>query len=60
MSEQKISLVSDLVNHYIYQLENPDWGQLMIALYDYGYTSGEVYRIMENVRSEGVAPCEIK
>jgi hypothetical protein len=47
-------LVTDLANHYIYRLENPDWGQLMIALYDYGFTSGQVYDIMQSIREEGV------
>jgi hypothetical protein len=47
-------LVTDLVNHYIYRMENPDWGQLMIVLYDYGFTSGQVYDIMQSIREEGV------
>jgi hypothetical protein len=50
----KIELATDLVNHYIYQLENPNWGQLMISLMNEGFTSKEVYVIMNRVREEGV------
>jgi len=48
------ALVTDLVNEHIYRPENPNWGQLMVVLYDYGFTSGQVYSIMTSVREEGV------
>jgi len=43
-------LIEDLVNHYIYKEQNPNWAELQVALYDYGYTMGEVYNILRDVR----------
>ena len=43
-------LIDDLVNHYIYKEQNPNWAELQVALYDYGYTMGEVYNILRDVR----------
>jgi len=43
-------LIQELVNHYIYGASNPDWANLQVALYDYGYTIGEVYNILRDVR----------
>lgn len=54
LNATKIELATNLVNHYIYQLENPDWGRLMIDLMNEGFTSKEVYVIMNKVREEGV------
>lgn len=44
------NLIQELVNHYIYKAPNPDWANLQIALYDYGYTMSEVYNILRDVR----------
>lgn len=44
------NLIQELVNHYIYKTPNPDWANLQVALYDYGYTMGEVYNILQDVR----------
>ena len=48
-------LIEDLVTHYIYQHPsgNPDWGALQIALGDYGFTSGQVFEILNDVRQGG-------
>jgi len=54
LNATKIELATNLVNRYIYELENPDWGQLMISLLNEGLTSKEVYVIMNKVREEGV------
>lgn len=43
-------LIEELVNHYIYRAPDPDWANLQVALYDYGYTMGEVYNILRDVR----------
>jgi hypothetical protein len=48
-------IVKELVEHYIYQPEHPNWGELMVALYDYGHTTSQVYAIMNTVREEGFA-----
>lgn len=50
MTEQKNDLVQSLVEHYIYRPHNPDWANLQVALYDYGYTAVQVYEIMNDVR----------
>lgn len=57
MSDQKISVTSDLVTRHIYQSSTGEveWGELMISLLNEGFTSSEVYVIMNNVREEGVA-----
>jgi len=54
LNTTKIELATNLVNHYIYELENPDWGQLMSSLLNEGLTSSEVYVIMNKVKQEGV------
>jgi len=57
MSDQKISVTSDLVTRHIYQSSTGEveWGELMISFLNEGFTSSEVYVIMNNVREEGVA-----
>ena len=53
MIKQKNDLIESLVEYYIHQKHNPDWAELQIALYDYGYTAVQVYEIMNDVREGG-------
>lgn len=46
-------LVEDLVFHYIYQQENPDWGGIQVALSDYGFSPSQVFEILNDVREGG-------
>ena len=43
-------LIEELVNHYIYSHPILIGSNLQVALYDYGYTMGEVYNILRDVR----------
>ena len=54
LNTTKLEWATHLVNHYIYELKNPDWGQLMSSLLNEGLTSSEVYVIMNKVKQEGV------
>lgn len=55
MGGQKQSYVIELINRHIYQSNEAEWSELMVALVNKGFTSKEVYGIMNTVREEGVA-----
>ncbi len=48
--EQDRILIQELVREYIYLPENPDWGNLQVALYRYEFTMTQVYEILQDVR----------
>lgn len=50
---RKEQFTEQAVHYFIYQLENPDWFGLQQELLKIGYTYGEVYEILREVREGG-------
>lgn len=50
---RKEQFMEQAIQYYIYQSDNPDWFGLQQELLKIGYTYGEVYEILREVREGG-------